>query len=658
MPAGAALTLSLGDVSAQGWQATDVVAQVTSDETGAYQLQLSLAGLALPFGQWKGLQLDCAELNLTREGYDCPAFTLSAQDAEGPQQLQGSFRYTDTAHWALTLENVALAGGRWQIKASAAQTWRAELTARGVRIDKVLAMFPQWDVPPWQWRGRLDVTASLQGVGDQPSQVSLAARVRDLNWSSPDGLQAGQSLSGDLNLKAQARGAGWQGQLTSAWAKGQVYADPVYLTFDKHPIRLASRGGWQPRVGQLQFDDISIDLGRLVSIKGGLTLPLGKPKAFDGQLDIQVADLGAVYPVLLQPWFYGGALGSLQIVGQVEASAAFAEGVPQAAELVLKQVHLDDEAGRFGLSGLAGQLFWTAQAAPADSVLRWQSGHVYAVDFGRALASMQLQGNQLTLREPLVLPMLDGVLRMPRLKAAGIGTEAPTWTASLQAKALSLPRLTQTLGWPALSGELSVQIPDVHYADSVIALDGELLAEAFDGSVRVSELRLQGPLSPAPVFQASADLKGLDLERVTKVFDFGMITGRLDGQVRGLELVGWEPVAFQAVLQSPLDDDRPHRISQRAVENLTALGNSGAVALSGTFLRFFESFRYDRLMFQVDLAGQRATLDGIPHPEGGYYLVKGAGLPRIDVIGRNRDVAWRDLIKRLRQISLKGAQVR
>jgi len=42
---------------------------------------------------------------------------------------------------------------------------------------------------------------------------------------------------------------------------------------------------------------------------------------------------------------------------------------------------------------------------------------------------------------------------------------------------------------------------------------------------------------------------------------------------------------------------------------------------------------------------------------GGYYLVKGALLPRIDVIGRNRKIAWKDLVQRIKNVQLDGAVV-
>jgi hypothetical protein len=110
-------------------------------------------------------------------------------------------------------------------------------------------------------------------------------------------------------------------------------------------------------------------------------------------------------------------------------------------------------------------------------------------------------------------------------------------------------------------------------------------------------------------------------------------------------------------LYTPENDDLKHRISQRAVENLTEIGNGISAGLSTTFLRVFDEFRYDRIDLKVVLQGAVAELDGLARSDGGYYLVKGAGLPRIDVIGRNRSVAWKDLVERLRRIQVEGARI-
>jgi hypothetical protein len=42
-------------------------------------------------------------------------------------------------------------------------------------------------------------------------------------------------------------------------------------------------------------------------------------------------------------------------------------------------------------------------------------------------------------------------------------------------------------------------------------------------------------------------------------------------------------------------------------------------------------------------------MDGVaPAPHGGYYLVKGRGIPRIDVIGNSRRVDWPRLVQQLK----------
>ena len=42
---------------------------------------------------------------------------------------------------------------------------------------------------------------------------------------------------------------------------------------------------------------------------------------------------------------------------------------------------------------------------------------------------------------------------------------------------------------------------------------------------------------------------------------------------------------------------------------------------------------------------------GVEAAEQGYYIIKGGGLPRIDVIGYNPRVDWNVLMRRLSRIS-------
>ena len=130
-----------------------------------------------------------------------------------------------------------------------------------------------------------------------------------------------------------------------------------------------------------------------------------------------------------------------------------------------------------------------------------------------------------------------------------------------------------------------------------------------------------------------------------------MITGRLSGYMTDLETFAWTPESFDASFFTSPGDRSKHRISQRAVTNLSSIGggSGGGViaALQGGFLKFFESFGYDRLGLNCRLDNDICAMSGIERAKGGYFIVKGQGLPRIDVIGSQSRVAWTTLVRQL-----------
>ena len=68
-------------------------------------------------------------------------------------------------------------------------------------------------------------------------------------------------------------------------------------------------------------------------------------------------------------------------------------------------------------------------------------------------------------------------------------------------------------------------------------------------------------------------------------------------------------------------------------------------------MKFFEEFNYAKLGISCRLDKEICLMDGIdPAPKGGYYLVKGRGLPRINVIGNAPQVDWPRLVAQIRAI--------
>jgi len=216
---------------------------------------------------------------------------------------------------------------------------------------------------------------------------------------------------------------------------------------------------------------------------------------------------------------------------------------------------------------------------------------------------------------------------------------------------ISVANLSRALGWPEFQGTLSGGIPDLQLSQGVVTLGGNIHAAVFDGSVVIRDLSLRDPVGKFPRLHASIDVQNLDLAQVTSTFSFGMITGRLSGAVENLEMFDWMPESFDARFFTPPGDRSKHRISQRAVTNLSSIGGGSgggvAAALQGGFLKFFDDFGYDRLGLSCRLANDVCTMGGVLAKNGGYYIVRGAGLPRIDVIGSQKRVAWTRLVHQL-----------
>jgi hypothetical protein len=214
-----------------------------------------------------------------------------------------------------------------------------------------------------------------------------------------------------------------------------------------------------------------------------------------------------------------------------------------------------------------------------------------------------------------------------------------------------MQQFTAALGLPVMHGTLSAAIPTVSYEKSTVKMDGALLFNVFDGTILVQRLVLENPFGRVPTLKADVEMRKLDLDLLTRTFSFGNITGRIDADVKGLELVNWQPVRFDArVVSSP--GDYRKRISQAAVQNISALGGAGAAAaIQRSFLRFFEQFGYSAIGLSCKLELGVCQMGGVEDVPQGYVIVKGGGIPSINVLGYNRNVGWQELVERLKRVT-------
>ncbi len=582
-------------------------------------------------------QMNCRDGDLSLEHPDLGIVRLQGSLRHGPRGTQADFQGT------LNERPVRL---RLQWKPDGVMV---QLRLESLAAERLAEFLPE---PGWHMEGEVDLSLSAELEADGTATGTVVLTGRDIALSSPDGAIATDSLAFTAIAGLQGDPGEQRGTLRLLGNAGLAYVDPVLLNLDDYSGDLLAN--LIHRDGRVWLEQLRLRQPGLLQAHGQASLSwTPEPALHSLNLRVEDARLPQAYSTFLQPFLIGTVLDSLDTGGRVTGELDVRDGQPVSASMRLHELSLEDQRERFALRGLSGDIRWLADAdaAPPPSRLRWQSGQAYRVHVGAGELDAILQGDSLRLRRPLRLPVEDGALRLDRLEIRGLGSEAFAATLEGRLEPISLEALSGALGWPELQGTVSGAIPQVTYRNRQLALDDALQARVFDGSVHVDRFRLTDPLGRFPQLQADIRLRGLDLELITGTFAFGRITGRLDGDVQGLELLDWEPVAFDARLHTPASDRSTRRISQRAIENISDLGAGGTALLSGTVLRFFDDFRYRQLGIRCVLRDNVCHMSGI-RPEGdGYILVQGSGVPRVDVIGFTQAVSWPTLLEQLQAVT-------
>lgn len=573
----------------------------------------------------------------------CPALDLSA----GIGCKDG--------HFSARLPGFGKIEGTLQAQFEHSKSWRAQavIQRKGqalADLQKLAAAFGA--AIPGSIAGNGDIHLQLELT---PLRTALDAEIiaASLDYSEPTGRYAAEKLSAHLLAHWDSVTQRWN--LAADSRSGQIYVEPVFLDFSVLPLHAEIRAraaaeGWQ-------LERLLAQQGKNSTIKAtGLVAKNFQPRTLD--LSIETSDLASLLAADLQPFLIGTRLEGLTASGSLQANFTLSEQKPSALKAVLDNVALD--AGKLGLSfkDLSGQLHWSLAEAPASS-LHWREGLAAKIPLGPSRISFRAQAQDFELLSPWRQPFLEGALRVEQLALHGIGTTELSADFSGALEPIKLTALCQALGWPEFSGTLGGRLPGLSIRNDVWSVQGALDAQAFDGSIRLENLTAIEPFGVLPRVTADLHLKRLNLESLTGAFSFGRITGRVDGDVDGLRLLAWKPVAFDGRFYSTPGDDTPRRISQRAIDNISSIGGGPTGILSRGFLSLFKDFAYDRIGISCVLRDGRCQMDGI-EPAGpsdgleGYYLVKGRLLPRIDIVGYAHSVSWNTLLEQIKAARTSG----
>lgn len=611
-----ALTAARVDMKALGWHR--VAMTLTGDVTRGHPGQWSFDGSIQLQGAPGGV-LDKGQVHLVVDG---EANNLSVAVVRGSTRVDAALPLDQPTHAQIKLEHLPM---RW-LQGLLADAWSGKLS--GGSLSGMLA---------------LDVSdTGIRSSGD----LSLTAG----SFDSADGKLAGQDLAARGHVTFDADGKNNTLSVDLALHGGQLLLGPVYVALPAHDVHLAVSAVMQrytTQLNRLRFTDPGA-----LHLTGSMLLGAGG-KVDNVHLDRFSADLSTASQRYGKAWLATLGYPDLRAGGQVEGSLWVDSHGLRSFRLQADGVDLHTR--RLTVKGLDGGLDWRRGADRPATTLSWQGLDFYRIAFGPARSRWQSRQGRLTLEAPLDMSVLGGSLHVHTLTwnpQSGSGQHLQT---SLALTDVDVSALSKALGWPEFPGTLAGSVPGLRYVGDRVELDGGLALNVFGGFVDVTQLSVQHPFGALPVLTGDVSLHRLDLASMTSVFDFGRITGRLNGSVDDLRMVDWKPVAFKASLLTGGDGGR---ISQRAVNNLTSVGGGGmASGLQGAVLKLFDSFGYRRIGLKCTLEGSVCHMSGLEPSGDGFLIVQGRGLPHLSVIGHQRKVSWPILVSRLQSAIHGGGPV-
>ena len=552
---------------------------------------------------------------------DAAANTLQIDSIQGAMHISTAFPLDQPSHAQIDAKNVP---AEW-LQGLLATVWAGRIS--GGKVDAKIAL----------------------DVREQGIQTSGDFSADGLRYLTPAGAVAGQQLGARGRFAIDGTAVPAQVQVNGNLHGGQLLLGPMLANFPDHDVAVDVDAELQH--GTLGIRHFRLDDADALHIDGALAID-AKGNLQKLKLDHVQARFPASAERYGQPWLDNLLGPGVRINGQIDGHIDLAADGVHGFTAHSEALDLSDANGRFQWSGVRGTIDWSAQGDRPATAIAWDQLLLRHIAAGAAQSHWRSHNGVLALQSPLDMPVLHGQVMVNTLDWHPVTTSGQHLNLSMSLNSLDLAALNEAVGWTPIVGSVSGALSSTRRIGDSYPLDGELTVNAFGGSATASHLSVQRLLGDTPLVNGDLTLHQLDLTALTTAFDFGAISGHLNGAIGGLQLAGGNPVAFKATLLA----DGGGKISQRAANNLSAISGASATGgLQGAMLHLLKSTGYKRIGLNATLQDGVAHLSGLQSDADGYTIVEGSGLPYLHLVGPQTQVEWPVLQHRLKAAT-QGSQ--
>lgn len=548
---------------------------------------------------------------------DASANTLSVNADQGVIHIGTALPLDQTSHAQVNLRNLP-AGWLQGILAAA---WPGHITG-----------------------GKLDADLALD-LRDRGYQTSGDVTVAELKYTTPAGNPSGEGLAGHARFALNATNRPAQLSLNGTLRGGELQLGPVLARLPAHDVVLDL--GANMDKGGLSISHLHLDDADALQLDGALAID-AKGNLQKIRLDHFQARFPAAYERYAQTWLDSTVAPNLHIDGQLEGHIDYAGESWRSFGFHTDGLDLTNGTQDLQANGLHGDLDWSEQGEKPVTAFGWNQLVMRQFGIGAAQSHWRSRNGTLSLQSPLEIPFLKGQVHFTALEWRPAASKAERLNLTANVSGIDMPTLNQSLGWTPFAGTLGGNIASLQWVDGHYALQGELTIKAFDGSAEIRHLSVQHPFDSHPVLGGDISLHQLDLAQLADTFNFGAMTGRLDGSIDELLLTDGSPIAFRTSLLAQSGG----RISLRAANNLSVVtGGTPASGLQGAVMKLFKTLGYKRMGINSTLQDGVCSVGGLDGNAAGYTIVEGTGLPYVHVVGEQTRIEWPVLLHRLKAAS-------